>query len=307
MANKSSNSDDKGIDWILSLKNKNAIKTAKPIPTIIRILILIGLSIAIIVLFCIADQLSLNQATILGVLGSTAISIFVVLFTIDRERREVYREAQKSALLLSVIIHSVNEQIYRIQNGARDSICYPANWFEYYSKCASFLEYEYSEILLREFSIAQKINQFIANNQTEELYKEIKYRNRLITDSELDFDIYNVAFNLSMFATGGKESKSWKSEENYKEFKEFFLENYTSTVVNLTKEYLAQHSGSCDSNDAEYFVMNELRKEAALNSGKYKFQAIENKKMLSVIFSVYLSLKEDSPFSLCWGELTLKT
>lgn len=306
MANKSSNSDDKGIDWILSLKNKNAIKTNKPIPTIILILILIGLSIAIVVLFCFADQLSLNQATILGVLGSTAISIFIVLFTIDRERRVVYREDQKSAMLLSGIIHSMNEQISRIQNGARDSICYPANWYEYYSKCASFLEYEYSEILLREFSIAQKINQFITNNQTEVLNKEIKYRNRIITDSELNFDIYSVAHNLSMFAMGSKELKPWKYEDAYKEFKAFFLKNYTSTVMDLTEKYLAQHSGSCDSSDAEYYVMNELRKEAALNSGKYKFQAIENKKLLSVIFSVYLSLKEDAPFSLCWGELTLK-
>lgn len=46
-----------------------------------------------------------------------------------------------------------------------------------------------------------------------------------------------------------------------------------------------------------YYVMSKLRKETAFKSGKFKFEAVENKKLLSAIFIVYLALDEKDSFS----------
>ncbi|MEG1567635.1 MAG: hypothetical protein RR347_08125 [Anaerovoracaceae bacterium] len=67
-----------------------------------------------------------------------------------------------------------------------------------------------------------------------------------------------------------------------------------------------ENSSTCDANSAEYYVMKIIREEARIKSGKYKYEAVENRKMMSVIFKVYLSFDENDPFSSCWGELALK-
>ena len=105
---------------------------------------------------------------------------------------------------------------------------------------------------------------------------------------------------------GAEEDKSWKFKSEYQEFEKFFIENYTERTKELTIEYLKANNGTCDENSAEQYVMNKLREEAGLKTGKYKYEATENKKMRRVIFKVYLSLDKNDPFSLCWGELTLK-
>ena len=92
----------------------------------------------------------------------------------------------------------------------------------------------------------------------------------------------------------------------YKDFKKFIIENYSSKIKILTIEYLNNTDGHCDATDAEYYVMENLRKENALRTGPYWYIAVENRAMLATIFAVYLKLKAEDSFELCWGELSLK-
>lgn len=73
----------------------------------------------------------------------------------------------------------------------------------------------------------------------------------------------------------------------------------------MTIEYLKKNNNSCNVNLALYYVMDKIREDSDLKDGSYKFEVIENKKMVNTIFKVYLSLQEDDLFYLCWGELHL--
>ena len=274
-------------------------------PLIVNYAVALGLVWFLYKIMCVPDALTVNQATILGIAGSTVISIFVLFVTLDREKRTQYIEARKNAKLLSQMLGSVYVQIERINNGSIHPIIYSESWIENYQRCVLYLEYDYFEYLLREFETAQKINLAIENNNTNQIASLLEYRNKSITDWGLNFNILAVRFNLSQFANGWAESKPWKQEKRYIEFKDFFLANYTVRVKELTVDYLKNHNGQCDAKEAEYYVMEEIRKEAALQSGTHKLAAMENKMMLSVIFTIFLSLKKEDNFSLCWGELTL--
>lgn len=99
---------------------------------------------------------------------------------------------------------------------------------------------------------------------------------------------------------------SWRFEKSYKDFEKFFIENYSDKVKQLTIEYLKKNNNSCDVNLALYYVMDKIRDDPDLKDGNYKFEVIQNKKMVNIIFKVYLSLQEDDLFYLGWGELHLK-
>lgn len=293
------------LDAIQSVSGKNHSKTKKPMPVIVIYAVAIGLVWFLYKIMCIPDAFSTNQATILGIAGSTVISIFVLFITLDREKRTQYIEARKNAKLLSQMLGSIHVQMERIKNGSVHPVIYSEGWIENYQRCALYLEYDYFEYLLREFEIAAKINLAIESQNAKQIASLLAYREKSITDWGLNFNILAVKFNLSQFADGLSESKPWKQEKRYIDFKDFFLANYTVRVKELTVDYLKNHNGQCDTKEAEYYVMEEIRKEAALQSGSHKFAAMENKMMLSVIFTVYLSLKKEDDFSLCWGELTL--
>ena len=51
--------------------------------------------------------------------------------------------------------------------------------------------------------------------------------------------------------------------------------------------------------------MEKIREDTRLKDGSYKFEVIENKKILNTIYKIYLLLQQDDLFYLCWGELTL--
>ena len=293
------------LDVIQSVLDKNHSRIKKPMPVIVNYAVALGLVWFLYKIMCVPDAFTVNQATILGIAGSTVISIFVLFITLDREKRNQYIEARKNAKLLSQMLDSVYTQMERVKNGSVHPIIYSESWIENYQQCVLYLEYDYFEYLLREFEIASKINLAIASQDTKQIASLLEYRKKQITDWGLNFNILAVRFNLSQFADGLAESKPWKQEKRYIEFKDFFLANYTVRVKELTVDYLKTHNGQCDAKDAEYYVMEEIRKEAALRSGTHKFAAMENKMMLSVIFTVYLSLKKEDDFSLCWGELTL--
>lgn len=63
------------------------------------------------------------------------------------------------------------------------------------------------------------------------------------------------------------------------------------------------NNNSCDVDLALYYVMDKIREDSDLKDGSYKFEVIQNKKMVNTIFKVYLSLQEDDLFYLGWGEL----
>lgn len=51
---------------------------------------------------------------------------------------------------------------------------------------------------------------------------------------------------------------------------------------------------------------SSLFKTEDIKSIPYWHFVVQNRAMLDAIFAVYLSLKEDDDFSLCWGELSLR-
>lgn len=288
---------------IVTDRNKNRIR--KPLPIVYNYILALVFIAILYLIMQVPDAFTVNQATILGIAGSTVISIYVLFLTLDREKRNRYLDARKNAKVLSQMLESVYAQFERIKNGMIYPVVYTSSWIDNYQKCALYLEYDYLEYLLREFEIVEKINKAIENGMDSQVQELLEFRRQTITDWTLDFDILKVKSNLNAFAEGREEDRPWKQEKRYQEFKMFFVANYTDKVKLLTKKYLQEHNGQCGVRNAQYFVMKEIRKEAALQSGEYKYIAIENKIMLNAIFAVYLSLKKDDDFSLCWGELTL--
>lgn len=294
------------LDQILSSHSKNLSRINKPISKL-GILSISAIIIAIIILLMIyVDCFSINQATVLGIVGATCISFFVLFFSVNKEKRDDYREARKAAKILSQLLESIESQISSIENGMQYVITYPSNWIDYYKSCSIYLQYDYLDYLLREFEIVEKINTCVNKKDFDGLSQMLKYRKKTITDWTFDFSILSVRFNLACFAIAHPEEKPWKMGKEYKEFKNFFLDNYSERTKELTIEFLKNSGKTCDANDAEYYVLEKIRLDPALKTGKYKYEVLENKKMLSVIFEVYLSLDKEGPFSLCWGELTLK-
>ena len=51
-------------------------------------------------------------------------------------------------------------------------------------------------------------------------------------------------------------------------------------------KYLKANNGTCDENSAEQYVMNKLREEAGLKTGKYKYYVKCNKKTLEATINV---------------------
>lgn len=293
------------LESVLSSHNFNTIRNNKPFPIrfVMGIFAIVVVGLVILIIF--SENFTNNQITFLGITGSTFISFFAVFYTINKEGRDRYILAKKSAEVLSKILKSVDNQISRIENGMFYPIIYPENWFDYYGNCSFYLEYDYIEYLLREFEIIDKINYCIKKNDKEELLEVIKYRRKILTDWNTDYDILTTCLNLSNFSKGINEIKSWRFQESYKEFEKFFIENYSDKVKELTIEYLENNDNSCDVNLALYYVMDKIREAPDLKDGSYKFEVIQNKKMVNIIFKVYLSLQEDDLFYLCWGELHL--
>ena len=306
MMNKKEKNKKFDIDAIMATSSKTCTKERKPMPScIVFIIPLLAFWIMEISLIR-SEDLTANAVSIIGGIVSTSISIFAIIYSFRNEQRKAYIEARRSARVLSQILESVYHQIERINNGMVFTISYPQDWIHFYEKCCTYLEFDYLPYLLREFDIVEKINVCIQEEDKSGLKRLLDYRKRSITDWAYDFEILSVKFNLSMFASGNSEERPWKQRKEYKEFKAFIQDNYSNEIKRLTIEYLNAHNGQCDSYDAQFYVMDKLRKEKALQSGTHKFKALENKAMLYSIFSIYLSLKDDDAFSLCWGELTLK-
>lgn len=294
------------LESVMSSHNFNIIRNKKPFPFrgVMSIFALIVMGLVMLLIF--AESFTINQITFLGIMGATFISFFAVFYTINKEGRDSYILAKKSAAVLSKILESVDNQISRIENGMLYPVIYPKNWLDYYVNCSFYLEYDYMEYLFREFEIIDKINCCIKKNDKEELLEVIKYRRKILTDWNTDYDILTTRLNLSSFSIGMNEIISWRFQKSYKDFEKFFIENYSDKVKELTIEYLKKNNNSCDVNLALYYVMYKIREDSDLKDGSYKFEVIENKKMVNTIFKVYLSLQEDDLFYLCWGELHLK-
>lgn len=293
------------LESVMSSHNFNVIRNNKPLSFIGVMSIFALIVVGLVILIIFAENFTNNQITILGIMGATFISFFAVFYTINKEGRDRYILAKKSAAILSQILKSVNNQISRIENGMFYPIIYPKNWLDYYESCSFYLEYDYIEYLLREFEIIDKINCCIKKDDKEELLEVIKYRRQILTDWTTDYDILITSHNLSSFSIGMNENISWRFEKSYKDFEKFFIENYSDKVKELTIEYLKKNNNACDVNLALYYVMNKIREDTELKDSSYEYEVIEDKKMLNTIFKVYLSLQEDDLFYLCWGELHL--
>lgn len=193
------------LESIMSIHNINSIRNNKPLPFLGGMIIFALIAVGLVVMLIFAENFTNNQITLLGIFGATFISVFVVFYTINKEERDRYSLAKKSAKVLSQILESVNNQISRIENGMRYPVLYPKNWLDYYRSCSFYLRYDYIEYLFREFEIIDKINCCIKKNDTEELLELIKYRRKIFTDLATDFDILSARFNLSKFSMGMDE------------------------------------------------------------------------------------------------------
>lgn len=293
------------LESIMSSKTINSIRNNKPFSFLGVMIIFVLIVLGLVTLLIFAENFTINQITLLGIMGATFISFFAVFYTINKEVRDRYRLAQESARVLSQILESVDNQITRIENGMPYTVIYPENWLDYYVSCSLYLKYDYIEYLFREFEIVDKINYCIKKNDKEKLLELIKYRRKILTDWTTDFDILSTRINLSIFSSGIDENRSWKFEKSYKDFEKFFIENYSDKIKELTVEYLKKNNDSCDANLAQYYVMDKIREDSGIKDGNFKFEFIENKKMLNIIYKVYLLLKKDDLFYLSWGELNL--
>ena len=163
------------LESIISRHNINSIRNNKPLPFLGVMILFAVIVVGLVVMLIFAENFTNNQITLLGIFGATFISVFVVFFTINKEERDRYSLAKKSAKVLSQILESVNNQISRIENGMRYPVLYPKNWLDYYRSWSFYLKYDYIEYLFREFEIIDKINCCIKKNDTEELLELIKY------------------------------------------------------------------------------------------------------------------------------------
>ena len=294
-------------DEITIFKEKNSQRKRKPIALKHIIWVSVAVFVILLVAFIFADCFTINQATIIGVAGASGATLFVLFFTLDRENRNDYKEAIISAKILCQILDSAYSQIEKVKNGWKRPITYSSSWMDYYKKCCAYLKYDYLEYLLREFEIIEKINSVLAIGDEKELEEILEYRRKSIADWGTSFDIISVRYNISCFARGENEREPWMFDSKFKEFKKYFLINYTNQVKELTVGFLKRESGHADSSAAQYYVMEELRKTIDTIDEKFKFEFMENKKVLNCIFAIYLSLNNDDEFGLCWGELTLKS
>lgn len=294
------------IDELKPISAKNRFHERSPLHFGIILIIFLLLMLVLVFCFVREDLFTINQMTFLGIFGASVISIFTITLSLNQERRSAYYTARKSALLLTSILDSLYSQVERIKNGFAYPIVYPQDWMHYYEQCCTYLKYDYLPYLLREFDIVEKLNRCIENNDSIGIEQLLKYRKESISDWALDFTIISVRANLSLFASGNSEHIPWNQEIQYKKFKKFIFETYGSKIKSITTEYLLKNGGHCDSSEAEYFTMNQLRKEPELQKGTYWHFVVQNRAMLDAIFAVYLSLKEDDDFSLCWGELSLR-
>lgn len=294
------------IDDIMAKLSKVSVHEKKPLHS--GFILLLFFVSSIILVFCfVKDELfSTNQMSFLGIFGASIISIFTIFLTLNHEKRFDYITARKSALMLSEILDSLHSQIERIINGSVYTIAYPSNWICYYESCCTYLEYNYLPYLLREFDIVDKLNKCIEEEDKSGINRLLNYRKKSITDWTFDFTIVSTRTNLSQFAAGNSEFPPWSQQQQYKDFKKFIIENYSVEIKRLTVDYLKNNNGHCDVTEAEYFTMEQLRQEKAIQISDYRYIALENRAMLKAIFDVYLSLKPEDAFELCWGKLSLK-
>lgn len=294
------------IDDVFANTSKTRVYEKKPLQSGVIIFVFCLLVILLVLCFVMDELFSDNQVAFLGIFGASVISVFTIIVTLNHEKRSDYIAARKSALMLSNILDSLYSQIEMINSGDLFLITYPNDWMHYYENCCTYLRYNYLPYLLHEFDIMEKLNKCIEKEDKTSVKKLLEYRKKSITDWMLDFDIFSAKMNLLLFASGNLEKLPWTHQEQYKEFKKYIIETYEDKIKQLTISYLEDHGGHSDAVDAEYYVMKQLRTEASLQTGKYGYIALENRAMLSAIFSVYLFLKPEDAFGLCWGELSLK-
>lgn len=309
MKNNEQSNSPNALNDIRKSSSRNLLKRGRPIQ--LKLVYLIFLLVTIVLVFCFiyADYFTVNQITFLGIFGASALSFFTIFVTLYHEKRADYDRARQSANILAEIISSVETStIYitdRLEKGHLDPIIYPHDWLRYYENCCSYLKYDYLTFLINEFDTINKVNNFIESKDIDQVKETLEWQRQQITDSSADYSIFEVELNLNAFANGLKESAPWHQDKEFKEFKQFMLENYSNEIRDLTIKLLNTKGGSCEAISARYYVMESLRKEKALQSGKYKDMAFQNRVLLQIIFDIYLSRKFDNDFTLCWGKLSL--
>lgn len=286
--------------------HQNLFRKKKPISLKTVLILSLILFSFLVFLYYNSDCMTVNQATIVGVAGSTCISVVVLVITLNSEERKKYQTARNSASVLAKVLNSVYLQLYQVKAETALSVCYPNNWLAFYTDCCLYLQYDYTEILLKEFNIIERINISINNHDKDAIQKLLDYRKYLLTDSSMDFDILSVASNLNAFSLGLPEQKSWKEDKEYIAFKKYITRKYAHHIKRLAEDYLNKNGKSADVEKVEYYVMGEFRKIVDLSNGKYRYFVLNNNKMLYALFCFFLSLKETDSLSLCWGMLSIR-
>ena len=268
----------------------------------------ISLIVVSIVVFSYADKFSPEQAQIAGN-SITAVAAFMVLFaSFSREKSHQKERAQSSALILGQILSSIYRQFERVRDGTIEKIIFPKSWIDLYCDCSRHLKYEYWESISKEFEYVEQFNcAFPDKEKTREI---IEKRHSYFLNSADDFDVISTCVNLKSFGLTGKELLlPWKKQQDNVAFKAFFAEHCSDFTEKMTVEYLKSHLGNCNSVDAAFYVLDKVKNDEMLKSGKFKVKLYENKVVLDAIYQIYIdrySIDKSKLISLVWGELHLK-
>ena len=92
------------LESVLSSHNFNIIRNNKPFPFRVVMSIFALIVSGLVMLTIYAENFTDNQITFLGIMGATFISFFAVIYTINKEGRDRYILAKKSAAILSQIL-----------------------------------------------------------------------------------------------------------------------------------------------------------------------------------------------------------
>jgi hypothetical protein len=282
--------------------NKNFVRARKKnIPATVIIL----LSLAIIaIIFLLSDMLTLNQATVLGVAGSTIFAIAVFFLSDSKLETQRLATARNNARVLSQILDHISNELSAVSNGHMYHINYPQNWLSIYSEVASYLEYDYLSALIKEFAFIDIINEIVLTQDSQLLKDRIQRHWQYSYKSWHDFPISDIKLNLGYFSCAQQEREHWTLSKRYRDFYDNFIKQYSNKVHDLTITFLTQHGGWCEAELASNYVANEIRRDSDFL--RISGQVYYDRELLLPIFHIHQDAEKDSNYMLGWGQLSLK-
>lgn len=279
-------------------------KTHKNVPKPKLAIIIIIFLIISILLFLFANCLTNNQATVLGVAGSTIFAISVFFLSRSYDEHKDYINAKKNAYVFHGLLEHLELELVAISENRMHVINYPSDWLAIYINFASYLKYDYFRTLIKEFSFIDEVNELIKNNNISDAQKIISLHWKATYSNWQEFSLPDISHNIQLFSKNELEEKHWLEVELYREFFDFIMTEYIEIIHAQTISYLKLNGGHCDERDAISHVYSILRSDEILKQNYSKYLLCE-RYLGYVIFNIYCGAEKNGVYRLCWGELSL--